>query len=124
MKKFLLLAACASLAACGGNDADDTAATETAAPEATIADATGTFEMTAADGTVMMRTVNPDGTYTTMVDGEAGDSGTAKLVGDDMCYDPEGPDPEVCWTAGKPTQDGTFTATNPAGETLTVRRTN
>ncbi|MXP09428.1 hypothetical protein [Pseudoblastomonas halimionae] len=132
MKKFLLLAACASLAACGGNDTDETATIEPAEPVAeapapvdpAVADAAGTFEMTAEDGTVMMRTVNADGTYTSTVNGEAGEAGTVRMSGNDMCYDPEGPDAETCWTAGDTGANGTFTATGPDGETLTVRRTN
>lgn len=132
MKKLMLVAACATLAACGGNDTDDTATIDPAEPvveaepggpvDPAMADAAGTYEMTATDGTVMMRTVNADGTYTTETSGEVGDSGTVRLDGDAMCYDPDGPEPEACWTAGEVAEDGSFEVTR-GDQTMTVRRT-
>lgn len=132
MKKLILLAAVASLAACADNDADEAVVTgepmAEAAPAAPVADpalanAAGTYEMTAPDGTVMMRNVNADGTYTTQVDGTAAETGMVRLDGEAMCYDPEGPDPESCWTAGEVAADGSFAVTDAVGGTMTVRRT-
>lgn len=132
MKKLMLVAACAALTACGGNDTDDAATIDPAEPiveaeptrtvDPAVAEAAGTYEMTAADGTVMMRTVNADGTYTTDIGDAVGETGTVRLDGDAMCYDPEGPQPETCWTAGETADDGSFEITN-GSRTMTVRRT-
>lgn len=129
MKKLFVIAVCASLAACGGNEADDTTVapqepiTEAPAADPALANAAGTYEMTAPDGTVMMRNVNADGTYSTQTDGTAGETGMVRLDGEAMCYDPEGPDPESCWTAGEVAADGSFEVTDGVGGTMTVRRT-
>ncbi len=130
MNKLMLVAACATLAACGENDADEAAlpaepVVEAPAPtDPALAEAAGTYEMTADDGIVIMRTVNADGTYTTQADGTSGETGMVRLEGDAMCYDPEGPEPEACWTTGEFADGGSFRITNGADEVMTVRRTN
>ena len=134
MKKLIAVAACAALAACGSNETaeepvDGTFATggtmdTGAATPVDTSQIAGTYEMTAEDGTVMMRTVNANGTYTTTTtDGTAGETGTARMQGDAVCYDPEGPASETCWTSGEVGPDGSFEATSGTGDTITVRKT-
>ena len=128
MKKFLILAACGALAACGSNDADeapeaietDVAVTDTASADQMA----GTYEVTAADGTVTRQTVNADGTYVDSdLEGNETQRGTWRQQGDQLCYDPDGPDVEECWIGGAPGADGTFEATTADGSaTATVRR--
>ena len=130
MKKFLALVAIASLAACNNANETETAEDGVAvdAPEATVASedaaAAGTYEMTSADGVVTTQQVNPDGTYTEMVDGQQTESGTWRTQGEAMCFDPEGADPEECYTGSEVSADGTFRSIGPDGQETgdTVRR--
>ena len=55
-------------------------------------------------------------------DGKAVKGKFANKDGKD-CFDPDGDDPEVCWTATAPGADGSFTATDPKGTTVTVTPT-
>ena len=130
MKKLFILAATASLAACGGGAEEtdmsnvddtmgDTAVTDTAAP----GQMAGTYESTADDGTVTMQQVNADGTYVDTVDGEETERGTWRQQGDQLCYDPDGEMGETCYTGSEPGSDGSFTVTGENGETMTVRKT-
>ena len=130
MKKLIILAATASLAACGGGAEEtdmsnvddtmgDTAVTDTAAP----GQMAGTYESTADDGTVTMQQVNADGTYVDTVDGEETERGTWRQQGDQLCYDPDGDAGETCYTGSEPGSDGSFTVTGKNGETMTVRKT-
>ncbi len=119
MKKLILLAGVASLAACGGAEAP--AETEAPAEVATGPEA-GLYEVTTAEGQVARTQMNADGTYSDIVDGEA--SGTGKWTWADgkTCFtsDEEGSE-ESCWTDGDTAEDGSWTATGPNGETVTVR---
>lgn len=128
MKKLVLMAAVAALAACSPQAEDDAATTETAEAEAeaTTAAATGThpgtYEVTMADGTKGTTVINADGTY---VDTDAkGVQTRGKFVARDGkdCFDPDGDAPEECWTVGTAGADGSFTATGADGKTtVTVR---
>ncbi|GAA4643687.1 hypothetical protein GCM10023115_16470 [Pontixanthobacter gangjinensis] len=127
MKKFLALAAVATLAACGEKAADDAATTDIAATEevaaaAVTAPAPGSYTATYADGTVVPYTTNEVGVYTATVDG-AEIKGTYTSEGARSCFDPAGDgedEGEVCWTATAADETGSFTATSDAGETVTV----
>ena len=129
MKKLLLaFAATTALAACGSNKSEDTVEPiETTVAEtdtATASQMAGTYEVTAADGTVTRQTVNADGTYVDSdLEGNETQRGTWSQQGDQLCYDPDGPDVEECWIGGAPGADGTFEATTADGSaTATVRR--
>ena len=133
MKKFLIVAACGALAACGSNEADttaepmnDTTATTQAGTTdtATASQMAGSYEMTMSDGTVVRQQVNADGTYVDSdMDGNELERGTWRQQGSQLCYDDAGPGAEECWTGGTPGADGSFTATGADGSTITVRRT-
>ncbi|MGX7952638.1 hypothetical protein ACWPM1_08730 [Tsuneonella sp. HG249] len=126
MKKLIALAAIATLAACGER-AEEAAPAETAAPEATTAaasdDPTGTYTVKMADGTTGTTVINADGTYVdTDKDGKQIKGTFARKDGKD-CFDPEGDDPEECWTVAPPAADGSVVATAPDGKTtVTVTR--
>ena len=133
MKKYLIIAACGALAACGSNEAeeptdtlDTTVGTQ---PEVGTTDTAsagqmdGSYEMTMSDGTVVRQQINADGTYVdTDLQGTELARGTWRQQGGQLCYDAEGSEPEECWTGGTPGADGSFEATSPSGETMTIRR--
>lgn len=126
MKKLIALAAVAALAACGERAAEEPAAEDaTAAAEATATaeDPAGTYTVKMADGTTGTTVINADGTYVdTDKDGKQVKGAFARRDGKD-CFDPEGDEPEECWTVGATAADGSFTATAPDGKTtVTVMR--
>ena len=131
MRKFLIIAACGALAACGSNEAETT--TEPAEPmETTVAQTdtasasqmAGTYEMTMEDGTVMRQQINADGTYVDSdVSGNELSRGTWRQQGDQLCLDEEGAAPEECMTGSAPGADGSFEMTGSDGSRYaTVRR--
>ena len=129
MKKFLIIAACGALAACGSNDAEEpvepiyTTATAGTTDTATTSQMAGTYEMTMDDGTVVRQRVNADGTYVdTDMQGNELERGTWRQQGSQLCYDDAGPGAEECWTGGTPGADGSFEATGADGTSITVRR--
>ena len=130
MKKFLVIAACGALAACGSNDAEPTVDTPTNTTQAGTTDTAsasqmaGTYEMTMGDGTVVRQQVNTDGSYVaTDLQGAELERGTWRQEGSELCYDPQGADAEECWIGGTPGADGTFQATSSDGSTTaTIRR--
>ena len=121
MKKLVLIAAVAALSACSQKAEETPAATDTAMAEATpMADATvtpGTYDVKMADGTMGKTVINADGTYVdTDKDGKEVRGTYARKDGKD-CFDPEGDDPEMCWSVTTPGADGSFTATTADGKT-------
>ena len=129
MKKFLIIAAYGTLAACGSNEAEepvepiDTTSTAGTTDTATNSQMTGTYEMTMDDGTVVRQRVNADGTYVdTDMQGNELERGTWRQQGSQLCYDDAGPGAEECWTGSAPGADGSFEATGDNGSTVTVRR--
>ncbi|OBX20336.1 hypothetical protein A9995_00995 [Erythrobacter sp. QSSC1-22B] len=129
MRKYLILAAFATLAACGASDAPvdgDTARgtgmdAAPASDDPAGAEMVGTYEVIAEDGTAVLQTVNADGTYVETVDGDVIERGTWHQKGDQMCYDPEGDAIEQCFIGGKPGNQGSFSVETDGG-TATVRR--
>lgn len=128
MKKLILIASIAALAACSEPAPAPEAPAEAPAPAAEVALAPdgqpgpGTFDITYADGSKGSVTSTAEGTYTGTV-GDASISGTVANVDGKACFDPEGEDtPAVCWTASAAAADGSWTSTNDAGETVTVKR--
>ena len=130
MKKIFVIAACGVLAACGSNEAEVSPETEMTTNQAGTTDTAsanqmaGTYEMTMEDGTVVRQQVNADGTYVdTDLQGSELQRGTWRQEGSQLCYDPDGAEPEECWTGGTPGADGTFEATSGDGTTTaTIRR--
>lgn len=131
MRKLILvsapLALPIALAACSQGPAE----TEEAAPEVveevamTTANgsAAGTFTVTTADGEAGGNSMlNADGTYQDMnADGTIASEGTWEVVDGKTCFTASEEGSEaVCWSEGEPGEDGSFTATNDAGESVTV----
>ncbi|WP_306095614.1 hypothetical protein [Qipengyuania flava] len=117
MREFVIAATCVALAGCGSSEveAPETEVENAEAQEFTL-DSTamgniaGTYEVKLADGSVTLQTINPDGTYVDATpDGTRTGGGTWR-TGDNgtMCFDPEGNDPEECYTGGAPGEDGAF----------------
>lgn len=137
MKKLLLVAGFAALAACGQKQ--ESAATEDANATVAEADANaanskvaamttangsapGTFEVTMKDGSKGQSILNADGTY---VDKDASgkeSKGTWNVAGGKTCFDPEGDEGPTCYTETATAADGTFTATPDKGDPVTVKK--
>ncbi|GGD93181.1 hypothetical protein GCM10011515_11200 [Tsuneonella deserti] len=113
------MAAVAALSACSQKADEAPAATDTTMAEAEPAAGvtTGTYDVKMADGTMAKTVINADGTYVdTDKDGKETRGAYVRKDGKD-CFDPEGADPEVCWSVTAPGADGGFTATMPDGKT-------
>ena len=124
MKKLVLLAALAALAACSREEEEAPAPVETATetPDTMAADtiAPGTYDVRMADGTTGTTVISADGTYVD-TDAEGNETRGTWVRRDGLdCFDPEGDEPEVCWTPAPPAADGSFTATAPDGTVVTV----
>jgi hypothetical protein len=125
MKKLVLIAALAALSACSektDEKAETAAPTSEEAPAAAAAPTTapGSYDVKMADGTMASTVINPDGTYVDVgPDGKEIKGKFANKDGKD-CFDPDGDEPEACWTVSTPGADGSFTATDPKGVTVTV----
>jgi hypothetical protein len=132
MKKLLLLAGIAALAACGQreeaapvNDANEVVAEPDANMTATpaafqINETTWTFTR---DGKAIKESVDASGNYIANAGTEHVDHGTVVMKDDKACFtsamDKEG---EVCWTTA-PTEIGqSMETTSDKGEKLTVTR--
>ncbi len=132
MKRIMLVAALASVAACNQSQpapapeaADDTAAVEPAAAvmAADGQPAPGNYKITTADGEVIMEEVRPDGTYSATVDGKVVETGRwVQKSPEQYCYteDKEGAT-ETCNTETVDA-NGVWTSTGPDGKTATVER--
>ncbi|WP_422061428.1 hypothetical protein [Sphingopyxis sp.] len=128
MKKFVLIAALAALAACSqkAEESKETAAApaEAAAPAPAAATDSGTqpgtYDVKMADGTTASTTINADGTYVdTDAKGKEIKGQYATHDGKD-CFDPDGDEMGMCWAVTKPGADGSFTATADDGTVVTV----
>ncbi len=120
MKKLILLAAVAALAACNQKAEETPMATDTAMADATpMADASvtpGTYDVKSSDGKMGTTTINADGTYVDTDDkGKEMKGMYARKDGKD-CFTPEG-GAEECWSVTPPAADGSFTATAADGKT-------
>lgn len=128
MKRLIALAAVATLAACGERTeeapaAEATTATADATTAAASDDTTGTYTVKMADGRTGTTVINADGTYVDTDDKGNEVRGTFVRRDGKDCFDPEGDDPEECWSIGTPNADGSFVATAPDGKTtVTVTR--
>ena len=128
MKKLILLAGIAALAACSGKEpaAEETAAAE--APAAEVATAPGvtatpgSYDVTGPDGAKLVATLMADGTY---VDRDLTDKviekGKWAVKDGKTCFDDDGDKAEVCYTDSAPAADGSFTATEADGKVTQVK---
>ena len=134
MKTLIVLSTALALAACSQRTETTTAEATPAATATTMAEApspmanqpgtgnmAGRYEITMADGSVMTETINADGTYVDLMDGEE-TRGKWRMDGARSCFDPDGAEPEECYTSGAPGADGSWTVTGADGTTATVRK--
>ena len=128
MKKLILLAGIAALAACTGKEraAEETATAE--APAAAVAAAPavgptpGSYDVTGPDGTKLVATLMADGTYVDRDEaGKVLEKGKWAAKGGKTCFDDEGDKAEVCYTDSAPAADGSFTATEADGKVTQVK---
>lgn len=115
MKKLILLASVAMLAACDNKADDAVVADNMMADDTVMVDETaaapatnvGSFTLTDEAGESVGTTVtNADGTYTNTDAAGATMSGTWQSPSDGkVCFDADGDAPEMCWTRGD-TMDG------------------
>ena len=134
MKKIVLVAALATLAACSKPDAAPAAdATEQAAAivapaaQTLAADgkpSTGTFKITTADGKVYTEEDKPDGTYVETQDGKVTETGKwVQKSPEQFCTTKdEAGAKERCGTE-KVDDKGVWTSVNPDGKVVTIVRT-
>ena len=85
------------LAACNQERSEQEPAQQAPSPE----EIAGTYEATLADGSTIRHTLNADGTYLdTDAEGNPVENGNWRLEGTQLCYDPEGSEPEACYDQG------------------------
>ena len=86
----------------------------------------GTFEVVGSDGEAGLQSVlREDGTYTDLgEDGAILGEGSWAVTEGKTCFTFQSDEGEEtdCWSESEPAEDGSFTATNDDGETITVRR--
>ena len=128
MKKFVLLAGIALLAACSEKQeaaappetvAADTMPVDASASSAAAPVTPGVYDATRPDGTKVVATLNADGTYQRDY-GDKVEKGTWVGRGDQTCFDPEGDAAESCNTRGPAAADGSFESTDPEGAVAKV----
>ena len=130
MKKWITLASVAVLAACQQAEAPAEEAVEEVAEAPTAVDGgplAGTYNAVDSNGGAATWTLAEDGTFTLTADGADPVSGTFTNtpgdVGATFCVDPEGDEAgETCFAIGEPVEDGSWTATDPDGNVMTVTR--
>jgi len=134
MKRIMLFAALAAVAACSEADtqteptedvvmAEAQALPETQSLAADGQPAAGNYKVTTSEGVVIMEELRADGTYVGMVDGEVVETGTwVQKSPEHYCYteDEEGAT-EQCNTEGVD-ENGVWTSTDPEGNVATVER--
>lgn len=119
MKRLIVLAATAVLAAC--SQGGEQTATE-AAQIGNTTEGAGLFDYASADGTATGRMdMRVDGTYTDYQDGAEPRTGTWYANESQTCMkdDAEGA-VETCWVDSEPDENGTFTSTSPNGAVVNV----
>jgi hypothetical protein len=128
MKKFVIVAGFALLAACGSKTeapadpaASDTAAAAAASAAAPVAAAPGTYDFTAPDGTKGTTTLIKDGTYVDRdTAGKVTEKGTWADKDGKTCFTTDKA-VETCYTDSAPAADGSFTATDDKGAVTQVK---
>lgn len=127
MKKFVLLAAVAALAACSkpAPAPEASASASAAAAEPTAADgkpSVGKFKITSHDGKIYMEEDKADGTYATTQDGKQVETGHWRQPDPNtFCFTKDVKDAKEECNAEK-VEGGKWTTTNAKGEVSTVER--
>jgi hypothetical protein len=128
MKKLLLVAGFAALAACSQKQ-EPAASEDSNAVDSNVAamatangSAPGTYEVTMKDGSKAQSILNADGTYVDKDSDGTESKGTWSLASGKTCFDPEGDEGPTCYTETATAADGTFTATPDKGDPVTVRK--
>ncbi len=131
MKKILIAAACASLAACSPSDTAEEAAapadTAEVAAEVTAADGGppfGMYKVTSADGKVSMEDIRADGTYVSTSEGEEPKTGKwEQKAPDSFCATPDEEGAVQKCYAESVDENGVWTSVDPDdGKASTVER--
>jgi hypothetical protein len=124
MRIHTLVATTLLLTACSGEQAAETVEPESDAAFVTAnGSPAGVYEVSAADGTVSIVTLNPDATYSQITpEGTDAAQGTLQVVDGKTCFRVHraGAQP-LCYTESALNEDGTYTATPDGGEPLTVK---
>ncbi len=125
MKKLILIAAVAALAACSNKAEEAPAAENTAASSAEVAGKSitppGLYTVTNDKGPAGTTLINADGTYVDKAPDGTEIKGTIIGKNGMDCFDPEGDEGETCFTLTPPAADGSFKATSTDGKmTVTV----
>lgn len=120
MKKFIAVAALASLAACGGgaDEASEAEDIDAAAADVIPSTSAGTYTSTAEDGTEVAVALNADGTYAVTQGEETVESGTWEDNIRGTCLTAEGGDGEDCWNIQPGAEEGMMDITGGDGETM------
>lgn len=122
MKKLIICAGALALAACNSAEAPEAeeAAAQVEAPAmATLA--AGMYEVTLPDGSTGRTQINADGTYADInEDGSEGTKGAWTQGDGQTCFTPTDGE-QACWTDSPVAADGSWTATGPQGETVTIK---
>lgn len=113
---LLALAACNKAEAPAPVETTAAAATPTVAASMDSTSMAGTYEIKNPDGTVVNETINADGTYVDSKDGKEMQRGKWRADGARTCFDPDGADPEACFTTSQPAADGSFKVIGPDGK--------
>ena len=131
MKKVLLLAAVAAVAACSkpapAPEAEASAVAEASAPAAAPVAAdgkssVGNFKITSHDGKVYMEEDKADGTYSTTLDGKVIETGKwEQQKPGTFCFTKDEKDAKQVCNEEK-VEDGVWTTKNAKGEVSTVER--
>ncbi len=129
MKKFVIVASIALLAACGSKPdaAADAAASEAAAASAAVAPAAvftptpGTYDVTLPGGGTTTNTLMADGVFVRRdAKGTVTDKGKWAVKDGKTCFAPE-TGAEECYTDSMPAADGSFTATDANGVVMQIK---
>jgi hypothetical protein len=131
MKKLILIAGIAALAACGQQEAAPADEANVAVANATAPAATPaafqlnetTWTFTDKDGQAIQESIDASGNYVANSGAKHVDHGTAVMKGDKACFtsamNKEG---EECWTTQPVAIGQSFETTSDKGEKLTVMR--
>lgn len=124
MQKLIILAAPLALMACAeqAEVVEETVETEPAVMTTANGTAPGTYTVSNDEGPAGTSVLNADGTYQDLAtDGSIASEGTWEVVDGKTCFTSSEEGAEaLCWTESEPAEDGSFTATSDAGETVTV----
>lgn len=120
MKTYLALSAVLVLAACAQpaeTETEEAPVEEVAAYDGSVA--AGDYTVTYADGSAPF-SIDPEGNWTSVDEEGNTTEGTSEIVDGKICFTATGQTEAECWTNQAPGEDGSFSSTSDAGETVTV----